>query len=173
MCNYSEVISSGNLKFGTRRIDGDKGIPSLYFIDSEGCFVRVRPYHDDGFAVIKKSSRNIYFLTDHEYRHTEHETGAKLAEKAPSGTKYDGQNLRTNSSPLRVVDYSDPGIKPHKGHYLTDKDELVRLYAELGIDINAFIDYCSNAEKSGNSNEFLKEQKSKIVGILKGRFPVK
>ena len=172
--NFSNVIKLENLKFGTKRLNEDnevEGLPSLYFLDGDGHFVRIRPYHDSHFAIIKKGNRTIFFITDEEYGHYRKNrteiTGKELERLAPGGSKYDGTTLRTGDT-YRVVDYTDPNNKPHKGHYLTNPGKIREIYESMGINLNSFIEYCAEEDTSG----YRSLDKDDILDRLKEDFPL-
>lgn len=176
MTNFSKVITSGNLKFGTTRSTGSdaEGLPSLYFLDDKGHFVRIRPYHNEGFAIIKRESRTIFFLTESEYDQYKKDrtqaTGSELDRLAPEESQYDGITLRTGDT-YRVVDYTRTNAKPHKGHYLITPQQIRSIYKELKIDLDELILYCSkNTEE--DSNAYIGEGPADIIAMLQEGFPL-
>jgi len=172
------TISFENLRFGSTRYNERNevdlnGLPSLYFVANNGAFTRIRPYHDDGFALLESAQRNIYLLSGAQHDTLKgidkNEKGSKFQNRVTylgTDCKNDLYTVGANVSGkegTRIVDYDPNGTHVHRGHYLLTVANVEKVYAQHGIDLKKFITCMGN-----NKNAFSDiESKEEVVQAIK------
>lgn len=150
----AQIIHTDHLRFCSARYeDGviEPGtLPSLYFINPEGRFCRLRPWHENGFALINSNQRNIYLLDSERYEtlksiesdDASEETRNRIAylESTCAGDRYAPGSDVSGKVGRRIVDHR-PGHSVHRGHQLITVQTAREVYEGLGINLGAFISY--------------------------------
>jgi len=156
------IIHEENALFGTVRIEqsGDtcqykkNQLPSLYFMNDTGEFVRLRPLHEHGFMVIVRPSRTMFMMAGDtrlpSLQIPLSDAKASIQAMVARATKNECPFIRYDDDPdsgtygsfrfeegtgfeyAWIRDYTDPmdsTKRPHTGHALISWEGVRRFYA--------------------------------------------
>ncbi|OKL42515.1 hypothetical protein [Pseudovibrio exalbescens] len=155
------LIHQDNIIFGTVRLTDTNEVandqmPSLYFMNNAGNFLRLRPLHRSGFGMFDRPARHISFFAQAAGQaapafsfapgNTRDEilewmellnratVFGGIVDRMPSGIYLHFQDAQgphhpTEGLPIRIRDFS-PGHpeRSHWGHYLIRKEEVIAYY---------------------------------------------
>ncbi|GHB21790.1 hypothetical protein GCM10007094_07370 [Pseudovibrio japonicus] len=125
------VISEENIIFGTAALDVNLDLipgqlPSLYFMDGNGIFVRLRVLHPSGFAVFEADHASVFARVPGQFEQNLGNTG--------DAVRHSLMLLADGNAPVGIVDKKNNGVfvwyaneaamsNPRNGQPLDERDE--------------------------------------------------